>query len=151
MIVSKVDDRVAVVFRVSGTPVPQGSLRAHMAGGTPVLHYSNREPLAVWRDQVRAACLLELGLSEPTAGPFAISIGFRFRRPAGHYSAATGRVLPRYADARPDRRPDLDKLVRAVLDALTGVVWRDDGQVVHICARKVYETEPGAVIEVWRA
>ena len=46
------------------------------------------------------------------------------------------------------KRPDLDKLVRGVLDALTGVCYRDDSQVVTLTAQKVWE--PVTIIEVWR-
>jgi Holliday junction resolvase RusA-like endonuclease len=44
--------------------------------------------------------------------------------------------------------PDLDKLIRAILDALTGVVWRDDGQVVDIVASKVYADTPGVDVVI---
>ena len=47
----------------------------------------------------------------------------------------------------PAKRPDLDKLVRAVKDALTKVLWHDDGQVVEILARKFY-AQPGAPVGV---
>ena len=43
------------------------------------------------------------------------------------------------------RRPDLDKLQRAVLDALTGVLFSDDGQVVQLAAVKQYG-QPGVHI-----
>ena len=36
------------------------------------------------------------------------------------------------------KRPDLDKLTRAALDAMTRVIWRDDSQVVRIEALKRY-------------
>jgi hypothetical protein len=36
------------------------------------------------------------------------------------------------------KKPDLDKLTRAVKDALTLVVWQDDSQVVQMTARKAY-------------
>jgi Holliday junction resolvase RusA-like endonuclease len=46
------------------------------------------------------------------------------------------------------KRPDLDKLVRAVLDALTGVCYLDDSQVTRIEAEKNFD--PVTVIEVYR-
>ena len=55
--------------------------------------------------------------------------------------------LPRRRRAWPDRRPDLDKLCRACLDSLTGIVWRDDTQVVHLEASKDYGA-PGVMIWV---
>jgi Holliday junction resolvase RusA-like endonuclease len=56
------------------------------------------------------------------------------------------------APARPVRgcpcvRPDVDKLARALLDALTGVAYEDDGQVVALTVRKVYESD--TVTRVW--
>lgn len=51
------------------------------------------------------------------------------------------------------RRPDLDKLVRAVLDGLAEILIPDDSQVVYISARKRYINEgetPGAHIRVRR-
>ena len=36
------------------------------------------------------------------------------------------------------KRPDIDKLARAALDALSGVIWRDDSQVVELVASKSY-------------
>lgn len=53
---------------------------------------------------------------------------------------------------RPSVKPDLDKLIRAVLDALTGIAYTDDSQVVRILAQKSYGSVEGvrvvmAVIE----
>jgi Holliday junction resolvase RusA-like endonuclease len=44
--------------------------------------------------------------------------------------------------------PDLDKLIRAVLDGLTGVAYKDDGQVVRITAVKIYAQKIGVQIGV---
>jgi Holliday junction resolvase RusA-like endonuclease len=115
-----------------------------MAGGRPILIYTNREPLALWRDAVRDACPIMV----PEEGPWRVSMSFRMQRPAGHYGQHG--VAPRYVHACPSRRPDLDKLVRAVMDALTMRVWRDDGQVVAISASKRYSDQPGCTIVVSR-
>jgi len=39
----------------------------------------------------------------------------------------------------PIGRPDIDNLVKLVLDALNKIAWDDDAQVVDIAARKLYE------------
>lgn len=39
---------------------------------------------------------------------------------------------------RPEIRPDIDNIVKIVMDALNGVAYKDDSQVVDISARKVY-------------
>ena len=48
------------------------------------------------------------------------------------------------------KSPDLDKLERAVLDALTAVVWVDDSQVAEVDKRKVYADDmpPGVNVTV---
>ena len=132
-----------ISFHVRGTAVPQGSLRAHMAGGRPILHYTNQEPLAVWRSAIAEAALAVC--PEPLTGPVIVMCEIAVARPAGHYGKRG--VLPRFADAWPDRRPDIDKLSRAVLDALTMVVYRDDGQVVMLDVTKRYclESEPAGM------
>lgn len=43
-------------------------------------------------------------------------------------------------------RPDLDKLCRAVLDALTGVAFKDDQQVTKLYAEKIYGDKEGVFI-----
>lgn len=49
----------------------------------------------------------------------------------------------------PDGRPDLDNYIKAVLDALNGVVWEDDSAIVEITARKVYGEKPMVRISVY--
>jgi Holliday junction resolvase RusA-like endonuclease len=48
----------------------------------------------------------------------------------------------------PSVAPDLDKLVRAALDALTSVAYGDDGQVTEIHAMKIYGQVPGLEVRV---
>jgi Holliday junction resolvase RusA-like endonuclease len=73
--------------------------------------------------------------AEIWSGPIGIRISFGIKAPQ---------------DARHGypKRPDLDKLVRGVMDALTGVCYLDDSQVVTIQAEKVFHT--ATIIEVWR-
>lgn len=48
-----------------------------------------------------------------------------------------------------DKRPDLDKLIRSILDALTFVWFRDDGQISQIWAMKYYGKDPGVNISLF--
>ena len=53
----------------------------------------------------------------------------------------------------PGTRPDLDKLARALLDGITGVVVKDDSLVVDLMVGKRYGEAPGVVVEIrrWKA
>ena len=97
-----------------------------------VVHTKSKELLA-WRQNV-AARALEAGI-KPADGAVEISLRFYYERPK-----TVTRALPTVP-------PDLDKQIRSVLDALKGVAYVDDGQVVSISATKEYGI-PGAEISV---
>jgi Holliday junction resolvase RusA-like endonuclease len=64
-----------------------------------------------------------------------------------------GRLKPR-APAWPLKRPDSTKLVRAVEDALTGILWSDDSVIVlgPIAAKRyrmAFEPTPGVHVHAW--
>lgn len=73
-------------------------------------------------------------------GPLQLDVTFAIARPKGHYGK---RGLLPSAPLFVTVRPDVTKLLRGLEDALTGVLWRDDAQVVKQHACKVY-TEDGA-------
>src|SRR5690606_12970535 len=146
------DDDLALMVRVHGIPAPQGSKR-HVGGGRMI---ESSKKVGPWREAVKAAVLAATGRRPTTLdGPGEIVMTFFLPRPRGHYG--TGRNAGRVRDSAPTEpttKPDLDKLVRTTLDALTDVgAIRDDAQVVRIEAAKGYsrpEESPGATIHVWR-
>lgn len=143
---------LALMVRVHGIPAPQGSKR-HVGNGRMI---ESSRKVGPWREAVKAAVLAATS-RKPTAldGPVQVDITFILPRPKGHYG--TGRNAGKVrtsAPAEPTTKPDLDKLLRSTLDALTDVgAIRDDSQVVRIEAAKVYswpEEPPGATIHIWR-
>lgn len=129
-----------IIFFAEGVPAPQGSKR-HVGGGR--LIESSRQ-VGQWRDTVRRFAITAMGDRPPIDGPVYLVQVFALPRPKSHYGTGrnSGRVK-RGAPHRPPVRPDLDKLARAVGDALTGVCYRDDAQVVNLCAAKYYVTPSG--------
>lgn len=128
---------------VLGIPVPQGSKRVFHGHLVDVNHAKLRD----WRAAVANAIRRENVLT----GPVSVKLDFYLPRPQGHYG--TGRnaqVLRPSAPIVPQTKPDIDKLVRACLDALTGMAFRDDSQVAMLQARKFYadERQPGVHIEI---
>lgn len=47
---------------------------------------------------------------------------------------------------RPLTKPDADNYAKGILDALKGIIWKDDGQVVDLIARKYYSAAPRAEV-----
>ena len=124
---------------VYGKPITQGSkIRTRWS-----MRDSNGETLLPWRDNVRAAAVnAKDGFGE---APVQVDITFTFARPKGHFG--TGRnagILNRSALPFPSSHAigDIDKLTRAILDALTDAgVWNDDSQVIQLVARKLFVGE----------
>jgi putative crossover junction endodeoxyribonuclease len=129
-----------IVFFAEGVPAPQGS-KTHVGGGR--LIESSRQ-VGPWRDAVRRAAVEAMASRPPIDGPVYLVQVFALPRPKSHYGTGrnSGRVK-RGAPSRPPVRPDLDKLARAVGDALTGVCYHDDAQVVNLCAAKYYVAPSG--------
>ena len=135
-----------IAFTAYGIPTPQGSMRGFVpkGWGRPVLTSDNKR-LRPWRQAIVDACRQELAGRPPIEGPVAVELVFYLPRP----KSAPRRVL------HPAKKPDLDKLVRAALDALTAAgAWRDDSQVVDVVARKRFAGgvfDPAAEVGVPRA
>jgi Holliday junction resolvase RusA-like endonuclease len=138
-----------LTFTVYGKPAPAGSKRVlprgGRAGGRPIVVDDSKRSRP-WKQDVSAIALEAMRGRELLAGPLAIELVFYLARPKGHYGV---RGLRPAAPAWPTVKPDVLKLARAVEDALTGQVWRDDAQVVRELLRKQYG-EPERV-EIWIA
>lgn len=121
-----------MIFNVAGLPVPQGSLKV-MNGN--LIHVKDKE-LRAWRIEIgNTAKNCGIKLADKNKG---ISIDLMFCMPRP-------KTVKR---AIPCTRPDLDKLIRGVLDALTGIAYVDDGQVVSISATKIYSNFVGVKIGI---
>jgi Holliday junction resolvase RusA-like endonuclease len=129
---------------VLGIPVPQGSKRVVQGHLIDVNHAKLRD----WRQLVGAACQ-EAG--QFFDGPVVVGFDFYFPRPKGHFgSGRNAEILKASSPAFPATKPDIDKLIRACLDAMTGIVFRDDAQVASLIASKFYADEqpPGVSITI---
>ena len=134
-------------FFVRGVPQAQGSLRAFVIKGHAVLTSTNKT-LKPWRNVVAETALAEgWGGASIMDGPVSLTVRFDFVRPQSHYGK---KGLKASAPPFPHQTGgDLDKLVRAIGDALTGICWRDDRRIVHCSAEKLWGDEPGALISIY--
>jgi crossover junction endodeoxyribonuclease RusA len=136
-------ERRGVTFAVVGTPEPKGSMRAFVRGGRAVLTSDNPD-LKRWQAAVRASAQRAMTMAGGCHSTVAASVTLDFRLPRP-------KALPKRRETPHVKRPDVDKLARGVLDALTGVVWADDSQVAALRATKRYaglNEPPGAVVHV---
>ncbi len=131
------DESAAVAFSVRGLPVPQGSkVPGVTKEGKPYLRDVKPKALADWRNAIAVAAS-DVMATDPLLDD-AVRVRAEF-------------ILPRGKSVKrrhPAVRPDLDKLTRALLDACTGVVYRDDALVVYLSISKAYGDAPGVHVTI---
>jgi Holliday junction resolvase RusA-like endonuclease len=141
-------------FRVAGKPEPAGSKRAfpirRKGGAMGVAVTDDNARSKPWQARVALAADVAMDGAALFTGPLGLALEFDMRRPKGHFG--TGRNAERLKTAAPERpitKPDCTKLVRGVEDAMTGVVWADDAQVVEQLVTKRYAGREGVRVVVW--
>lgn len=143
-----------ITFTVLGDAKPSGSKRAFAVrrNGVPTgqIAVSDANPKAKeWKQEVKHAArqaftghLLDV--------PIKLVLKFFRPRPKGHYGR-NGLNSKGRASTAPTSKPDVLKLARGVEDALTGVVWRDDAQIVSETLTKEWGEPARCEITVERA
>lgn len=137
-----------IKFEVPGRPIQQGSMKAFVAGGRARITHDKGKDLMEFRSRVGYAA--RAAGASSVRGPMVIDLTFVMPRPKSHYG--TGKNLGRLKATAPKyvcSKPDLDKLIRSVLDGLTNIAFADDSQVVTITARKQYGEEPLTRVILW--
>ena len=126
-------------FFVRGKPATQGSKRAFYnprIGRAIVVEDCKRN--RPWRTDVKASAE-QAWPFPPHDGPVKVEINFLFSRPSGHFGSGKNSATVRpSAPVHMTTKPDVVKLARAVEDALKGLTWRDDSQIVHEVITKNY-------------
>jgi Holliday junction resolvase RusA-like endonuclease len=136
-----------IEFFVPGKPEPAGSKKAFLpkGGSRPVVVDDNAKSKP-WK--VACAWAGQAAMTGPLlAGPVRLELDFVRARPKAH-TKPDGTVRDRYVAAWPTTKPDVLKLARAVEDALSGVVWQDDAQIVVELLVKRYGQQPGVRVRV---
>lgn len=143
----------AATFFVPGKPLSKGNHAVRFGGSGTITVVKGRAlgtsqgvkyfvgdadgaKLRAWQRAITAAGLGHYP-SQPLPGPWTVEAVFFFHRPKKPQDPVCHIT-----------RPDGDKLVRAVLDALTGKLWLDDSQVADLVVRKRYAGDdvPGVLV-----
>lgn len=148
---------MTISFFVPGIPAPGGSktsVYSQKHGRTFTFDSCKRNK--PWRSSVEAAAaqaMSEQGGNRIMAGPITVAVTFYMPRPKGHYGSGknAGKIKPS-APSRHIVKPDTTKLWRAAEDAMKGIVWVDDAQIVNQNVGKMYANDsahlPGVSITV---
>lgn len=137
---------MSVEFFVPGVPVAKGSAKAfyNKKAGRAFVTQDNLEKQKPWVSLISVkAESAGLALSDAAIH---VALIFNMPRPKAHFGSS-GKLKPS-APLLHRSKPDIDKISRAVLDALTFIAWKDDSQVCSLYAQKMYSDTPGVLIKI---
>jgi len=129
-----------VSFFAAGRPAPKGSFRVvTQRRGRRLRHpqvLKDSPKTYTWERVVAAQAQQAMRGQAVLDGPLVVTLAFALPRPKSHFGKR-GALLKR-APAYPAVAPDLDKVTRATLDAMEGLVFTNDSRVVDLFLSKRY-------------
>ena len=137
---------------VPGQAAPAGSKRGfYIKKINKVIMTTASKKQKPWQESVRWAFKQQYDRMVPPRGPLRLVIKFSELRLDSHYG--TGRNAGKLKQSAPQyphktRTGDLTKLIRAVEDALEGLAFVNDKQIVDTHATKVYGDTCGALVRI---
>lgn len=111
-------------LRIYGNPVPQGRPRAFRRGNFIGMYDPKNSK--EWKETIRWQAIHQQ--SKLLQGAIKMNAKFILERPKSLAKKVVYHI----------KRPDLDNLVKAVKDALRGICYHDDSQIIELCAKKLY-------------
>lgn len=128
---SVLDYGETIMFDIKGIPVAKARPRFTKTG-----HVYSTTKTREAEDAVKRAAAFYMEDREIFKGPIVISLTFMVRTPASW--SKKRQDLAANAYLLPTTRPDTDNYVKLVTDAMNGVVYEDDNQIIAIQAAKFY-------------
>ena len=125
---------------------PQGKERARSSFRYGKTHHYTPKKTKNYESMIASIAKSGMGGKSPTGNPVLLGLDMIYPIPASWpqwkvEAALDGVIVPTV-------KPDSDNVEKAIKDALNGVAWVDDCQVVTTVKSKVYGEEPGVTVEV---
>ncbi len=143
-----------ISFTVIGVPAPGGSKKGfpfrRRDGSLGVNMVDGSKYTKPWQLKVKATAE-SYYWDAPLEGPLRMEVTFYLPRPKDHFKTQKGKVTTIVKPGKPlypITTPDLTKLIRAFEDALKGITWKDDSQVVETVARKLFGEPARAEVKI---
>ena len=133
-----------VMYTVYGEPVGKGRPRFAKRGA----FVSTYTPLKTktYEDEIRMMARVAMGSSEPLETPVTLAIYIRVGIPTSFSKQKRKDALE--GILKPTKKPDADNVLKCFMDAMNGIVYLDDKQVVNIHLTKIYAETPAVEIMV---
>ena len=131
-------------FTVYGKPIGKGRARITTRGG--FAHAYTPKNTADYEKQVREAYLNKYGNLAPSEKPIAVTIVAEFEPTASWSKKKKAAALAQ--ELSHTSKPDLDNVLKSINDAINGMAYKDDSQIIIIEATKRYGTENKVTVTI---
>ena len=126
---------------VPGDPVGKGRPRAFQTrGARRTIKMHTPEKTRAYEQAIALAGKLAMQGREPLGGPVAMRLDIFMPIPASWSKAKREAAL--LSSVMPISKPDASNVLKAVEDALNGIAYIDDSQIIDVWVRKRYSDEP---------
>jgi Holliday junction resolvase RusA-like endonuclease len=123
-----------IMFTIYGEPVPKGRPRFSTRGKFPVAY--TPEKTKNYESDVGMMAKAAMGASEPLEGALEAFIYVTFPVPASYSKKRTETCL--IGQEKHTKKPDLDNVIKSVIDGMDKIVFENDSQITSIHSTKVY-------------
>lgn len=133
-----------IKFTVPGNPVAKGRARSFIRNGK-IGHYTPNKTVS-YENLVKIMAAEAMDGLNPIDEAVLMNVGLYVQIPLSW--AQKKQMEARNGEIRPLSKPDLDNYIKAISDAMNGVVFHDDKQIVELSVKKYYSDLPRAEIEI---
>lgn len=135
-----------VTFQLAGHPQGKGRARSFIHPHSGRLVTTTPPKTRSYESMIRGAAMDAMGDRPPLECPVRVTLTAFFDIPKSfsrlkRSAAITGEI-------KPAKKPDIDNIIKAWVDAMNGVVFKDDCQIVRGEYAKVYGPAPMVVVTV---
>ena len=128
---------------IPGDAVPQGRPRVVRIGGRTIAYDPPKSK--AYKALVRQ-CAAQNAPKEPLDG--AVTLDVRIYRSVPKSWSKKKRDAALAGVIQPTTKPDVSNVVKGIEDALNGIWYKDDSQIVHEYSMKQYAREPGVIVKM---
>lgn len=134
-----------IAFSMAGDPVPKGRPRTRVRGDFATIYTDTKT--RKYEKSIADLAKQVMGRRKPLEGPLSVSMRFRMTLPASMSKRLRTAILSGDEPYSP-AGGDLDNYLKAVADALNGVCFIDDKQIVRIFCTKVASERAGVDVKI---
>ena len=132
-----------ITITIPGVPVAKGRPKAVRMGKKGIRMYTPTKT-ASYEATCRTFAMVAMAGRAPVDDP--LSVLFTLHMPIP--SSMSQKKQAELVGKPHSKKPDASNIVKAVEDALNGIVWNDDSQISLLTANKVYSTDPRVEVMV---